>query len=279
MKLSGTLILAMITSVITSTAHAQLQLATDEYPACVFGGATANIHVVFANASERDFDDLVRTRIFQATSATAVPVAETSWKRLRVLPGQTVLESARMKFPPVKAPTKFLVRWTENTNRVIGTTEVRVYPTNLLAGLKPLLGEKALGVLDPNSELKPLLKQNGVQFVDLEQMVFEEFSGRLAILGPFRSQSTWPENAVKRCKMMATNGVAVLWLRLPDGSRDGLHPSYYSVVSGTNNIVVAQSTLVDHLPENPESQLRLVALCRHALQPEPMTLIESYNQP
>ncbi len=279
MKVAGTWIFAAAVSVMNGMAQAPLQLVTNDYPANVFGGETANLRVVFANASGQDFEDAIRAGIYQTTSATAVSVSETTWKRLRVLAGQTVLESARLEFPLVKARTKFLVRWSANTNHLVGTTEVWVHPTNLLAGLKPLLGESTLGVLDPNDELKPLFRRNGVEFVDLGQTVLGEFSGRLAILGPFRSKSQSPESTGNRCKLMATNGVAVLWLRPPDIARDRLQPCYFSVVCGTNAVVVAQSRLVENLQENPESQLQVVELCRRALRPEPATLRESDDQP
>jgi len=278
MKFLVTLILAAVAGAMTGMAQAPLQIVTDDNPASVFGGATAQIRVTFANASGQDFDNLIRIRIFQAASATVVPVGDMTWKQLHVLSGQTVLESARLEFPAVKAKTKFLVRWLENTNRVIGTTEVEVYPTNLLAGQKPLLGEATMGVLDPNNELKPLLRQNGVKFVDLEQTALEDFSGSLAILGPFHSKSQLPENAASRCKMMATHGTAVLWLRPPDASRDRLLPSYLFVTASTNSIVVADAKLVENLQENPESQLRLVELCRQALHLEPATLNDLNNQ-
>ena len=63
----------------------------------------------------------------------------------------------------MKAETKFLVQWLEDSNSVIGRTEVLVYPTNLLHELKLLVDESEdnLGVLDPQNQLKPALKQFG----------------------------------------------------------------------------------------------------------------------
>src|SRR5208283_3417164 len=133
------------------------------------------------------FASKIRTRIFQTSSATAIRVGETSWKQFQALPGQTVLESARLDFPPVKAETKFLVQWLENTNHVIGETTVWVYPTNLLAELKPLAGDEPLGIFDPQDQLKPLLKNLNLDFANLENSDLENFSGKLAIIGPFQS--------------------------------------------------------------------------------------------
>ena len=259
-------------------ATAQLQLAPNSQQEYVFCGATKTISVAFHNPDNQPFDNEVHTRIFQTSSATVALLSENPWKRLQVPANETVLASAALDFPAVKAETKFVVQWLASTN-FIGKTEVLVYPTNLLAELKPLLDGETLGVLDPNDELKPLLRQNGVAYADLGQATLEDFSGRLAILGPFRSRAQLPEDVVKRSKAMAKNGVAIVWLQPPPGPRDPLRPSYYSVSVGTNAIVVVQSGIVASLVENPLSQQMLLQLCRQVLHPEPTALPESNNQP
>jgi hypothetical protein len=278
MKLTGTTMMFAMTCLWPVAVFAQIALVPDAVPQRVFAGGARRVAVVWHNDGNQLYEGEIRTRMLQTSSATVVPVGDAAWKRLQVLPGQTVLESAWLDFPAVKAETKFVVQWLENTN-VIGKTEVLVYPTNLLAELKPLLGEDTLGVLDPNDELKPLLRQNGVAFVDLGQTALENFSGRLAILGPFHSKSQLPEDAAKRTKTMAKNSVAVVWLQPPPGPRDPLHPSYYSVSAGTKAIVVVQSGVVADLTENPQAQQRLVQLCQQALHPEPVALPETNHQP
>jgi len=263
---------------LAGVSQASLQLIPGDKPVCVFGDAPNSISVTFSNSGDHDFKAEIHTRIFQTSSATAVQVSEAPWKELQVLPGQTIQESARLEFPAVKAETKFLTQWLENTN-LIGTTEVWVYPTNLLAELKPLLDGETLGVLDPDNELKPLLKQNGVEFVDLGQQTTGDFSGRLAILGPFKSQAQLPDEVTKGCKTMVKNGAAILWMLPPSGPRAPLQPSFYTVSLGTNAIVVAQAGLLPNLADNPQSQLRLVRLCALALNPKPDVLPEFNTQP
>src|ERR1039458_8627212 len=152
-------------------ASAQLQLLPDREPQRVFAGDARKITVTWRNAGDKNASADVRTRLYQASSATAVPLSEKNWKKIEILPGQTVLESASMDFPAVNAETRFLIQWLAGTNRVIGKTEVLVYPTNLLSELKPLLGDANFGVLDPNNELKPLLKTAKVDFIDLGETV------------------------------------------------------------------------------------------------------------
>lgn len=290
MKLQRTGMLSMVLAGLTGVAQAALQLVPGDKPDNVFGGAPSSIRIAFSNSSDQDFNAEIRTRIYQTSSATAVPVNEAAWKTLRVLPQQTVLESARLEFPAVKAETKFLVQWLENTNRVIGTTEVWVYPTNLLTELKPLLGEAVLGVLDPNNELKPLLKQSGVQFMDLAEMSLEDFTGKLAIVGPFQSKAQMREGLGRSVQALAKHQVAAVWLLPPPASSpqpspirwegEKLQPSFYSVVAGTNAaVVVAQAELVSRLPENPQAQLNLIFFCKLALHPQSPVLPESNPQP
>jgi hypothetical protein len=259
-------------------AYGQLELITNREAQSVFAGDARNISGTFHNPGGQDFEGEIRTRIFQTSSSTAVGISETPWKRIKLPADETVLAAAPLNFPAVKAETKFFVQWQASTN-VIGTTEVFVFPTNLLAELKPLLDGETLGVLDPNDELKPLLRQNGVEYMDLGQRSLEDFSGRLMILGPFRSRAQMPEDAARRCKTVTKNGAAVLWLQPPAGQRDRWSPSYYTVASGTNAIVIVQSGVVAGLAENPQSQQRLVQLCRLALHPEPAALPEANNQP
>ncbi len=279
MKLQRTGMLSVVLAGLAGAAQAALQLVPGDKPASGFGGEPSSISVTFSNSADQDFNSEIRTRIFQTSSATAVPVSAAAWKTLRVLPQQTVRESARLDFPAVKAETKFLVQWLENTNRVIGTTEVWVYPTNLLAELKPLLGEDTLGVLDPNNEIKPLLQRNAVTFVDLGEMALEDFTGKLAIIGPFQSKAQMREGLTRAVQALGKHQVAVVWLLPPPGKRSKPVPSFYSVPSGTNAVVVAQAELVSRLPENPQAQLNLIHFCKLALQPQPPALPESNPQP
>lgn len=78
------------------------------------------------NLDSQTFAGEVRTRIFPTISATAIRLGETPWKQFQALPGQTVVESAPLDFPPEKAETKLLVQWVDNTSHVIGETAVWV---------------------------------------------------------------------------------------------------------------------------------------------------------
>jgi hypothetical protein len=293
-----------------SIANAQPKLLSDAAPQCVFSGQSRNIAVIWRNPSDAMVGAEIHTRILQTSSATVALVGESAWKRLQVLPGQTVLESVRLDFPAVKAETRFLVQWLVAdsgagfqtvqsggaTNKVmghpssaeltdkmpvplLGTTEVLVYPTNLLAELKPLAGDEPLGVFDPSNQLKPLLKNLKVTFTDLENAGLENFSGRLAIIGPFSARSQMREGLAIQIKMLAKKGVAVVWLQPPLEKRGELSPSFYAVPESTNAVVIVQPELVANLAEDPQSQLNLIYFCKLALNPSPPALPDLSAQP
>ncbi len=157
--------------------------------------------------------------------------------------------------------------------------EVWVYPTNLLAELKPLAGDQALGVFDPQNQLKPLLKNLKLEFTDLENLDLENFSGRLAIIGPFQSQAQMRDGLAKQIQALAKKGAAIVWLQPPPEKRSRLQPSFYSVSMNTNAVVVVQPELVADLPDNPQSQLNLVYFCKLALHPQPPALPDLAAQP
>jgi hypothetical protein len=278
MRFIGTFILTALLSRL-SWAQAQVKLLPDARSPMVFGGGSREIGIRWHNPGNKIVSTEVHSRIFQTSSATAVLLSDTPWNEIEILPQQTVLESAILDFPAVKAETKFLVQWLENSNRVIGTTEVWIYPTNLLAELKPLIGEKTLGVLDPNGELMPMLKQNGVKFMNLGQTSLEDFSGQLAILGPFESKAQMPIDLDHQIKALAKRNVAVIWLLPPPDKQDKLLPSFYTVMEGTNIVVVAQADMVFKSKENPQSQLNLIHFCELALKPETFPLPHFTSQP
>jgi hypothetical protein len=260
-------------------ARAQLEVVANSEPQWVFSGPAKTISVVFRNPADQDFDGDVRTRICQTTSGTAALLERASWKHLRVLAQQTVIEAAHLDFPAVRARTGFVVQWLENTNRIIGTTQVRVYPTNLLALLKPLAGDHPLGVYDPQHQLAPLLRRLKVHFDDLEDDGIEGFSGRLAVIRPLCPSGRVPEGMAEQVRALAKKGSAVVWIVPPHLREDELQPSFYCVPENTNAVVVVQPELVADLADNPKSQLNLVYLCKLALRAEPLKLPKETFEP
>ncbi len=250
----------------------ELRLEPAREVPCVFGGVPQQIPVAWHNTGVAN-ESVIRTRMMQLSSTTAMPVGEAPWKMLQTLPGQTVLETAAVKFPAVKTETRFLVQWIVGSNHIVGSTEVRVYPTNLLAELKE---NGVLGVFDPHNEVKPALASAGVEFVDLENTVPENFRGKLAIVGPFESTACSASLATRQIKALSKNHVAVVWV--VTGAHDfGLErehpqPSFYLVPGNEIGTVIVQPEMVANFVESPRSQLNLIYFCRLALHPETAVL-------
>lgn len=259
-----------------NSAGAQLEIVSNSVPGSVFCGPQKQIPITFHNAGSHSFDGQIQTRIFQTTSASAVSVGAAAWKRLQVLPWQTVLESAQLNFPSVKAETLFLIQWIADSNRLVGTTSVLVYPTNLFQTLQPFIDRKNFGVFDPGNQLKPLLKRQGVSFTDLGETKLDDFRGRLAIIGPFESKAEVPKDLAERVKAIARKNVAVVWIQPPEPSsvrarvgweREAIQPSFCCVQKGQTAIVIVQPDMVSDLSENPQSQIALIYLSNLAMNP------------
>lgn len=269
MKPLAILILLGLLGAVASTTRGELAVVPASEPMHVFAGATRVIPIVWHNTRDVAVTAEVRPRLLQTSSATTMTIGEWPWKKLQVLPGQTVLERATLDFPEVRAETRFLVQWMEGTNRIIGTTDVLVYPTNLLAELKSLAVEDhPVGLFDPGNTLKPLLKSLAVEFQDLEDTGIANFQGKLAILGPFKLREHVPSDMADRIEKLARKGVPIVWLLPPPGPQEKLQPSFHTVMFGDTAVVVAQAQMVENLADSPQSQLNLLHLCRVALNPE-----------
>ena len=255
-------------------AHGQLQFLPDSEPFQLFGGGRRQISVRWTNTSPSTVMLEVRTRLLQTGSATAVVLGDRFWKRLEVLPGQTVLEFASLEFPAVRGVTRFLVQWIESTNKVLGITEVMLYPTNLLAELHALGGGQPVGVLDPQQQLLPTLKLLGVDTVDLQERGLLNFTGKLAIIGSFASKTNMPDDLLPRIKGAAAKGAGIVWIRPPPLRDEPLKPSFCLLAGRKGAVVVAQQYLVADLAQKPQSQLNLLHLARLAVRPEPPPLFE-----
>ena len=268
MKRKSRFILFLIFGALPLALHAELETVGQETQN-VFSGGNKKIPDIFQNPTDKNFEAKIRARIFQATSATAVLLKEFDWKKLEVLPRQTVFESARLDVPAVRAETKFVVQWLDNSN-VLGATEVWVYPTNLLWELRLLAGNQPIGVFDPQNELKPLLKNLRIDFDDLGEIGVANFTGKLAIIGAFPSKSQMPDDLPKQIKLLAKKNTAVVWILPEKTAREDarptkLLPSFYSVPEKQIAVVVVQPDFISDLSKNPRSQLNLIYFCKLAL--------------
>ena len=177
------------------------------------------------------------------------------------------------------AKSRIIVEWLNDENKVLGRTDAMVYPTNVLAGLKPLLQGGELGIWDPAGALKPSLQRNDIEFADLEEAGLADFHGRLAILGPFPSAAQTPEHLARSIEKLIKKGMAVIWIQSPPPAGSRSKPSCYLVAAGKGAAVVVQPELMANFSDNPGAQEHFVEWCAWALNPESPALPNPTRQP
>ena len=247
---------------------ALLESVPDEQRRAVFCGIPQHVRVVLRNPGDQTVETDARCRLFQDGSATAAPVIDLPWKKLKLLPGQTVIESASLAFPNVKAETLFFVQWLDESNNVFGVTRFQVYPTNILAGLGVLIRHQPLGIWDPENHLKTLLSAAGVDFEDLGSRELDSFSGPLALLIQLNASGYPATGFAQRVKKLATRGAAVVWIRPLANPDNELRPAFYLVPVRAGTVLIAEPQLCVDLAERPHSQLNLISLAGLALHPK-----------
>jgi len=234
-------------------AVAQIELVVDAEPPAVFAGRPQNIHVTLRNIGDTIAKSETQTLLFQLTSATAVPIGNARpWKRLKIQPRQTVLETLTLEFPPVRSSTRFRVELLG-----IGSTEVIDYPNDLLRQLSALAGEQPLGVYDPDGQLKPLLKEAAVTVADFET---EPTDCKLALV--WSGAASLPDSITSRVK----RGMSTVWIR------SSTIPTTYAVHREAGVIVVAPASTVRGLADSPLAQLNLIRDAELALEPDALRL-------
>lgn len=265
--------------VVAVRATAQLEMIPHVETQRVFSGSNQHVKVAFVNRGDNVVRLETKTALVQLSSATALRLSESEWKTLKVLPGQTIIESVSVPFPVVKAASEFLIQWFTSSNQILATVEVLAFPTNLLSELQILAGHEPLGVFDPTDELKLLLYAQSVAFHDLVEDGTDKFFGRLAVFGPFTASRQVRAGLGKDIRALAKRGVAVVWLQPPPDQHASLRPSFYTVRTGPGAIVIAQREMVARLAERPEAQLNLIQLAKSAVRPARLDLPDSENPP
>jgi hypothetical protein len=257
-------------------AFGQLQIIPNSHPLLTFPGSARNLRVEFHNPTDNPIETKLSTRLYQVSAATIMPVGEAQpLKSLTVLPKQTVIETITRDFPSVRGVTRFELRWSDEMQKVIGGTEVIVYPDNLLNKLTKLAGEKPVGLLDPNKQIGPALARQKVEFQTLENSAgVEEFTGHLLIVGPFSSASQvtqeFPELR-KRVAAKAKGSAAFVWFQPPSKTLEPTPPAYLSRV-GMGAVIIAPDSAVANFAESPAAQLNLLRYAEFALQREALPL-------
>lgn len=250
-------------------AAAQLELLPDDQLQTVFSSEARRARVVFRNSGPRPIEVCLRTRLFQASSTTLMPLDEAQpWKTIRLLEEQTVIEHITVTLPAVRARTLFHVQWLDEKNAVLGRTILAAYPNDLLKPLKGIAREKRLGVLDMDEQLIPALKRAGVEFTDLRSGPgLDGFEGGVAIIFS-KGVADLPARITARAK----RGLSVVWILPTNRNATPLEPSAWAVHPGLGTVVMAQPFTVATFDQSPLAQLNLVRFVEWALNPDTLRL-------
>lgn len=240
-------------------ASAQVTVVPDAQPPAVFAGREQTIRVLFQNQTDQSTNLDLRVQLRQLSFSSSVRLGDPQpWKQLRLLPNQTVVETYATTFPSVRAATRFQIEWLG-----IGRTEIVVYPNDLLKKLSALAGEKPPALLDPDNQIRPVLKQARIEFTDMET---EPSDARLAVM--WSNAKELPETVIKRVK----DGMAAVWIR------KSAPVAAYAVRLGTGTVIVASTSSVTPLADSPMAQLNLIRFAELALEPEAMRLPEDRKE-
>jgi len=210
-------------------ARAALEIIAPDEPQIIFSGTPAAAFLKIRNPAAERAESEYSLRLVQLSSSTAMPVGEIQpWKKIEVLGGQTVLETAPVTLPEVRAMTAFRLE-ISSLGHVVARIPLLGYPPDTLSRMKDYTGEMGIGLQDPDGKLKPALAKAGITISDLELSdLGAGFQGRLAIVGPYAARkatdSEWKDLATK----LAGRGVGVVVLLplsitvpLPEMLRDG----------------------------------------------------------
>jgi hypothetical protein len=238
------------------------ELVSDQPPQAIFAGRALRVTTAFRNSSAKVSEADLRFRLYQASAATLMPLAEAKpWKTLMLPSGQTALDNVQIELPAVRTETMFHIAWFEGQKK-LGTTLVRAFPDDLLKPLAMLAGDTPLGLLDLEGKLGPGFR--GVPLKELKDP--EDVAGgecSLIIIAPIspRQGLSGLAAAVKR---KASGGGKIVWIQRPAIRQPDPAPATYVVEQGNGTIVVAPASMVSDFGNSPLAQLSLVVLAELA---------------
>jgi hypothetical protein len=281
LRSSALLILLACTAANTS---AQLEVIPTAAPQVVFAGVASTIEVTIRNRGSVALDSEFSTRLFQVSSATRLPVGGSQvWKRLQILPEQTILESVPVHLPDVRAITQFQVQMLA-ADKPAGQCTVVGCPRDLIRQLVDITGAKHIAVLDSDRKLRPLLDKAGAASIDLTSPGGDSGAQyALAILGPFARRESVPPDFTTRANDLVKRNIAVVALLPPGtlGGFDSTAPLHMILPppGGQKPAMVWSETGAEPIENSARAQLALFRLSELALGLRPTAPDFSFNQP
>jgi hypothetical protein len=250
-------------------AYAEAEVIPDPVPQAAFAESSQEIKLFVRNPGKNPTEANLRFRLYQVSSSTLMPVGDIQeFKKLQILPSQTLLDCATVKFPSVKTASRFQVQWLDG-DRKAGRTDVIVQPRDILKQLKTLAGEKPLGILDAGGELRKVLDELKVEYEDLEKDPgLAGFKGSLAIVTAFPNREKLPVKLVEHIAAQAKAGTAIVWVLPPDMPLPSGRLPAYGLQLGSGAVVMAQPFALLDFAKSASAQASLLHFTQMAVKPE-----------
>jgi hypothetical protein len=256
-------ILAVFLGCIPISTVADITVLRESETPWVYAAPGQSLRVTIQNSDPSEYQGELRYRLLQGSHTVAAPVASGTAKTLRLLAGQTSIETLAIDIPPVNAPSSFFVQWLKET-KPIGITMLVAFPTNCLERLKALAGESPLGVWDRDGQIQPLLAGHAVPFYELDKEGWEGFAGKMVLINAGKRTPELTEHVVAAQK----RGIAMVLIIKDAGDKPGdLTPDFTVQTAGNaKRVTVRASFLTDW--SRPQTQIRLLRLAELASPPQ-----------
>lgn len=212
------------------------------------------LSLVWTNATAQAIDTSIKGQLFQTSSELALLLPNHIEGTLRLLPHQAAFVPVSVDAPAVQAKTRFLIAW-EDATQNLGKTEFEVYPRDILRELQTIAGEQSAGLVTTNETFQQAFLKAAVQYRLINKDEMQTYDGKLLIVDD--------DSILKQTVLAAARrGVTVVTVTSNDG--EILTPSFSLTPCGRGVAIFVQRQFLENFDTNPESQLRLVKLCRMA---------------
>jgi hypothetical protein len=247
---------AFLLAVVPKLSAAQLTVVP-AHDVFLFAGVKGNIPITFQNESDDTIMQELTYRIYQASSATIVPLGEKAPLPQQTFPSQASVTIALPLTPPeVRAITPFILKVYLN-DAEIGALNITVVPPKVFSRLKELK-LKQIFLYEPAPWLRPLLDENDVEITDEPS---PDVNLQIVHLPNPDAEMSWRNRA-------SSNSVPTLFITgrgVPGAEK--LLPTK-SVQKNDRPTLVLQDWFIPDLQENPLSQLRLLRAIQLVCKPE-----------
>jgi len=171
------------------SAVAQVRLTVDRESDVVFGGQEERVQIGFIHSDPEAIRVELGFRLWQSAASTAIPLGPSETFRILDLPPRVECRfQVPVTFPEPDDSAEFVVQWIVG-ERSLGASRVLVIPRDHLRRWAQRHRDRDLWIYDPAEELKPVLKEFDVPFLDLLTMSGPPAGRGLLILGPFEKSN------------------------------------------------------------------------------------------